>query len=217
MPAATSATVAAMVGAPPWRPLSDTAAGPKDCGVALPAKHLPPARPLPLPPLVFSDNAWSTQSCRRGRQCEVQVCRFFHSPRERRCAGFMSGRCHEKPASGRCKQGLHVDVSSMCETLTVDLDAPQAVDQLRELEASTDAANATFVRVAVNGFSMLRATLLRRILACLPFVHQLQLPDRAQDPSLLVFLCDVIEPCAERNPRLRDIIFSDGSMEKLWD
>ena len=68
----------------------------------------------------------------------------------------------------------------------------------------------------VIAFAMVRAALLRKFLKLMPLLHELVLPECVPEDNLLVYLVDLVEPCARTNPRLRNVRFKDGTVEFLW-
>merc|ERR1740123_1628254 len=178
-------------------------------------RRAPPAFEHPLPVVGGGDSQWNVERCFSGKHCENSRCKYWHSDSEKRCKRYALGGC-DMLVSGRCPDGLHVDVSDIKLTCTVDLERPaQAVARLRDLEAQPSEC-AKYVRIVVYGFAAIRSALLKKFLEALPLLHEIALPDRARDPTLLVFLCDLVEQCAKSNPRLQDAIFEDKSMEALW-
>merc|ERR1712086_584477 len=99
--------------------------------------------------------------------------------------------------------------SNVCEVLSVDLAGTRA----RHLQSEL---NARAIRLVVYSYAALYNGLLRKILAQLPLLHELVLPDRERDPHLLACLSDLLERVGTRNPRLRDVVFSDGKVEAMW-
>ena len=132
-------------------------------------------------------------------------------------ARTIPGALAQPNPEGRCIGGLHVMMTNICQTLTVDLESTtDAKIRLRSLQARTPDQCARYVRIVVYGFAGLRAALLKDILKRLPLLHEIVLPDHARDPCLLVVLCDMIEECGCSTPRLRDVIFEDNSVQQLW-
>ena len=128
------------------------------------------------------------------------------------------GPCDRPEGGGRCIGGLHVKVQEVNKTLEVNLESTrEALDLLRKLEKEPPDVRAKYVRITVSGFAMVRRKLLRKFLDIMPLVHELVLPDRANNDHVLLFLTDVVEGCAISCPRLQKVIFEDGSEKKLWN
>ena len=173
----------------------------------------------PLPNVGGGDDDWNIHRCEKGIKCEARNCKYFHSEHERRCRKFSldMGPCDRPEGGGRCIGGLHVKVQEVNKTLEVNLESTrEALDLLRKLEGEPPDARAKYVRITVSGFAMVRRKLLRKFLDIMPLVHELVLPDRANNDHLLLFLTDVVEGCARSSPRLQKVIFEDGSEENLW-
>ena len=174
----------------------------------------------PLPNVGGGDDDWNIHRCRRGIKCTARNCKYFHSDHEKRCRKFSldMGPCDRPEGGGRCIGGLHVKVQEVNKTLEVNLESTrEALDLLRKLEGEPPDARAKYVRITVSGFAMVRRKLLRKFLDIMPLVHELVLPDRANNDHLLLFLTDVVEGCARSSPRLQKVIFEDGSEENLWN
>ncbi|CAK0834180.1 unnamed protein product [Prorocentrum cordatum] len=180
------------------------------------SRGLPPAPQRPLPQPGGGDPQFNVAKCAEERSCDNPACVFWHSVAERRCQQFACGSC-AAVSRGRCIGGLHVRPEDIREVLTVDLEDTVGVqDELRRLEAASPDERARYVRLVLYGFAGLRMGLLRKLLEQLPLLHELALPDRAREPSLLVFLCDLVEGLGTTTPRLRDVIFQDEQCESLW-
>lgn len=170
----------------------------------------------PLPTVGGGDRLLNTEKCRVGRICDNQNCKDFHSDSEKRCLNHMRGMC-QPPQGARCTNGLHTEVSAVNLIITVDLGSPIDVAQkMQVLESQHPDENARYVRIVVFGFAAVYEKLLRKMLEAMPLLHEIVLADRAKEPTLLVFLCDVVENCAKSNPRLREAIFEDDTSESLW-
>jgi len=110
-----------------------------------------------------------------------------------------------------------VAVADVCQTLEIDLEQPtQCLERLRKLADRPYDELAAYVRLVVFGFAMVREKILKRILDLLPLLHEIMLPDRKREPSILVCLCDIVETCAKTNPGLHNVIFEDNTVESLW-
>ena len=70
--------------------------------------------------------------------------------------------------------------------------------------------------LVVFGYSALREGFLKKFVTQMKNLHVMKLPDREREPNLLVHLCDMVEDCAETNPALRDVVFTDDTLEPLW-
>mmetsp|Transcript_58370 Transcript_58370/g.155368 ORF Transcript_58370/g.155368 Transcript_58370/m.155368 type:complete len:202 (-) Transcript_58370:97-702(-) len=168
------------------------------------------------PALVIEEERWNVEKCKKGRKCDDRCCGNWHSQAEMRCPMFVQVNCKEH-ANGSCKNGLHVQWSEVTESFAVDLESPRdAKARLRNLESQTPDMRARYSRIIVYGFAVVRVALLKRFLDILPLLHELMLPDRVRDPNLLVFLADMLEDCAQTNPRLREVVFQDNREEKMW-
>lgn len=170
----------------------------------------------PVPTVGRGDRYFNTQKCREGRRCENKDCNYWHSFQERRCKRFAAGELCGR-LSGRCTDGLHVEVAAISQTLQIDLEMPKRIRALvHGLEGSSVEERAKYVRLVVYGFAAIRSALLQRVCAVLPLLHEIVLPDRVRESYLLVALTDTIERCASSNPRLRDVVFEDGCVEAVW-
>ena len=178
------------------------------------SRHLPPEHPLlqrPLPRFAGGAAEPNLVKCRWGRNCSDNNCKFWHSDKETICPKS----CRLLP--GHCQLGLHIEASAVRETFSVDLECPQeAITKLQTLESEAAAYGAAFVRMVVFGIAYVRRGLLKKLLDRLPLVHELLLPDRKREPSLLVAVCDIVEGSWRMNPRLRTVVFADGVEEQLW-
>jgi len=158
---------------------------------------------------------WKLDRCYDKYACEKLDCQFYHSQIEKRCLDFVTtGICETE----ECKD-LHVLPEQLAQTLTVDLESPaDAVARLRAFEKKTIHERACYVRIVVYGFAGLREELLKRFLKLFPFLHEVVLPDRAREPNLLVYLCDIVEALQSKEgfcPNLRFACFEDGRVEQL--
>ena len=101
--------------------------------------------------------------------------------------------------------------------MTVNLDRPSEVREcLQQLSLNLPEYRASFVRAVVYGFASLHAPLLKSLLAQLPLVHELVLPDKDRDDQLILELINLAEEFTRSSPRLHQVIFRDGNSETLW-
>mmetsp|Transcript_79807 Transcript_79807/g.222167 ORF Transcript_79807/g.222167 Transcript_79807/m.222167 type:complete len:240 (+) Transcript_79807:91-810(+) len=172
----------------------------------------------PLPQVGFGYAEWNVDRCGQGITCPQFFCKCWHSEVEKRCPNFARhGSCEDARGGPRCPHGLHIQASSVNQTLCVNLENPfECNAQVQRLWNQTPETRASYCRVVLYGFASLRAHFLKRILQCLPLVYELVLPDREKNLTLLVYLCDLVEGCAQICPRLREVVFKDGSSEVLW-
>ena len=179
-------------------------------------------RPLPK---VAGGARWNLDKCRQGIRCEADACPCWHSECERVCMGFALGDCatckdgDAGAVSGTqpgCVNGLHMQATELSETLCIDLFAASARRLPGELSKRPREANARHIRLIIYGIAAMYNRLLRNILAHLPLLHELVLPDRERDPHLLVMLSDLIELAGTTNPRLRYVVFSGDVCEAIW-
>ena len=163
------------------------------------------------------DNIWNCYPCIIGQACECLTCPYYHSDVEKRCKQFVQRLCKNVEGGGRCIGGLHVQWEDLYKTFKINLQASrEAKNSLRKLKEVSANDRAKYYRIEVTGFAMVRARLLRSCLQLMPLLHELVLPECTSEKHLLVFLCDVVEPCGKTNPRLRIVRFQDGTQEPLW-
>ena len=110
-----------------------------------------------------------------------------------------------------------MQVKDLGLTFEVDLQVSrEALSSLRRLADVSSDLRAKYIWIQVIGFAMVRAALLRKFLELMPLLHELVLPECVPEYNLLVYLVDLVEPCARTNPRLRNVRFKDGTVEFLW-
>ena len=110
--------------------------------------------------------------------------------------------------------GLELDLD---EGLEIDLDDVAECMQKREALKKVcrdDCAKCS--RMVIWGFASVRARLVDMFLKFLPLLHELVLPDLEEDPQVLALLSSMAEQRSRSNPRLRDVIFMDGTCVSLW-
>ena len=113
--------------------------------------------------------------------------------------------------------GLHVDIASIQGIKEIDLnDLAKCSTVLAHLKVIGRDMCAKCVRLEIWNFAGVRWNIVELILDYLPLVHELALPDWKQDPQVLAFLCLKVGPRGFSNPRLRDVIFMDGTCEAHW-
>jgi hypothetical protein len=133
---------------------------------------------------------------------------------ERRCIVQASGAC---PNIQPCPLGLHVSIEQIYSIVEIDLDDVTACMQKREAlkhVCRDDCAKCS--RMVIWGFAGVRARLVDMFFEFLPLLHELVLPDWEEDPQVLALLSSMAEQRARSNPRLRDVIFRDGTCVSLW-
>ena len=109
-----------------------------------------------------------------------------------------------------------MQLQDLNKTFKVNLEAStEAKNSLRKLKEVSPDDRAKYIRIEVIGFAMVRARLLRSFLELMPLLHELVLPEWAPEKHLLVYLLDLVEPCARTNPRLHIVRFQDGTGERL--
>ena len=120
---------------------------------------------------------------------------------------------------GGCVHGLHVKAADVCRTYTLNLSRTEAnlVEAAQLVEAQSSDERATYVRIAVWNFAAVRALALRRFLVQLILVHELLLPDRDFCAFHLLAVLRVINSLGSRCPKLRWIVFRDGTVESVWN
>ena len=184
-----------------------------------------PALQIPIPKVGFGRTYWNIDRCPIGNRCEDRKCQYYHSEVEKRCCQYIHGICTHVPIcrsyQGTCEylcpHGLHIKMNDICDIFTVDLENIRNVKKkLQEREALPRYEEAKCVRFVIYGFAMICEKIIRKILDTMPLVHELVLPDRSMEPTLQVFLCDLVERCTHNNPRLRTVIFRDGRKMDLW-
>mmetsp|Transcript_68084 Transcript_68084/g.121281 ORF Transcript_68084/g.121281 Transcript_68084/m.121281 type:complete len:290 (-) Transcript_68084:80-949(-) len=190
------------------------------------AKSIPHWTPLEanpyrrmLPMVGGFDPMWNVHPCQHGQKCSDLLCRGYHSEAERRCPCHSSGMLCSQSYNGRCSQGLHVDVPSICKVLTLDfLCASDMPAQLQIAETWPMDECARHVRIVILGFETtgMQTNMLLRFCRVLPMLHELCFADKEMTWELLLSMCDLMEKCAQTNPRLRDVIFKDGSVVPIW-
>ena len=110
-----------------------------------------------------------------------------------------------------------MQLQDLNKTFKVNLEAStEAKNSLRKLKEVSPDDRAKYIRIEVIGFAMVRARLLRSFLELMPLLHELALPEFAQEKNLLVLLCDFGERFGRTNPRLRMVRFGDGTQAPLW-
>eukprot|EP00746_Dinoflagellata_sp_MGD_P038938 gnl/MRDRNA2_/MRDRNA2_193827_c0_seq1.p1 gnl/MRDRNA2_/MRDRNA2_193827_c0~~gnl/MRDRNA2_/MRDRNA2_193827_c0_seq1.p1 ORF type:complete len:281 (+),score=32.87 gnl/MRDRNA2_/MRDRNA2_193827_c0_seq1:97-843(+) len=174
-----------------------------------------PALRIPLPTLPGGQN-FNVEKCLLGVTCEDKVCQRFHSEDERRCPFFASGKCAPRPDGSPCQVGLHVMPEEVNQIYWLDLNSPSHRLQLRDVEEMTVARRATYIRIVICGYCQLLRPTATLFLRKFPLLFEICLPDWNWNPDLLICLCDLVEPLAQECPRLRNVIFSDGTQDALW-
>lgn len=179
--------------------------------------HSQPVMARPLPIMGNNDPYWNTETCLDGRRCTNRNCKNFHSDVEKRCQYFVQRNCWTQPGKS-CVNGLHLPVpNDRWRSFEVDLESPANAFQLLQfLESQTPEDRAMYVRLVICGFAVVRVNFLKRFICKMPMLSELLLPDRAKNPTILVYLCDMVETLSRTNPRLCNVIFEDGSEELLW-
>ena len=166
-------------------------------------------RPMPVLAAI-----WNTQKCRLGFACLEADCPRWHAVVERRCRIQASGDC---PNIQFCPLGLHVSIQQIKRVVEIDLD--DVADCMQKREALKKVCRddcAKCSRMVIWGFASVRARLVDMFLKFLPLLHELVLPDLEEDPQVLALLSSMAEQSARSNPRLRDVIFRDGTCVSLW-
>ena len=165
----------------------------------------------------YFEMAWNTEACGRGRMCADAHCQKFHYVTERRCKGHALPDCtctNIQP----CPLGLHISIDSIKEILEIEIDDMRAChENLETLKTLTHDERAVCVRMVIWGLGgPFRCTVLKWFLDWLPLLHELVLPDWKEEAQLMDFLRKDLGQRARENPRLRDVIFMDGTCEPLW-
>ena len=157
---------------------------------------------------------WNLEVCRERMRCRFRGCCNYHTNSEKRCREFLSkAGCLY---GDKCRH-LHVHPHQVKQMLAIDLECTSAASEVhRCLEAASIHERATYVRLIVRGFSVIRAQILKSVLHMMPLVHEIVLPDRLMENNLFISLITVLEDCAHKNPRLCEVVFADGSAESIW-
>ena len=226
VPAPTTRVVAMDDEEPCWKSLGycrDLGRQPiQDAEVASPLPHTLAARSLPSvgnPEFAKGADSWNLDLCEYALKCDDPACHKFHHVIERRCRKFaLLGNSVLPGCEGGCSQGLHVKAADVCQTYNLNLLRTEAnlVEAFQLLKAQSSDERATYVRIAVWNFAAVRTIALRRFLAQLLLVHELLLPDRDFCSFHLLTVLRVINSVSPRCPKLRWIVFRDGTAESVW-